>query len=448
MTEKQKSARPRSIAHDIVDAVETATGKWTRQKKSEERHPGNIRYRTSRMTREPRTTQKEAAWAILEQAYMAASGHGTLPASARQIFYQARPKIMAMTEDKELAYNYFSQTLLPNYIEEHGVGWNVVYDARGHFEEPHTNRRIGCGTIEVGNYLRRVKEPEIVSADFADAGIDIIGPSGNLSAVLFCEKEGFNPLFKTVNLANRYDLMIISTKGVSVTAARQLVDNVCGDHGVPLFVLHDFDVAGLLILGTLQRDTRRYQFLSAFEVIDLGLRLSDIAGLEREPAAATKTKPHVLCAQLAKNGATEAEIAILLHERAELNAMTSDALIAMIERKLNEYGLGKVIPDDDLLARTYHAFHRSQQLRERFEELEEQFEDEDSEIEVPGDLAEQVRAVLDTHGDLRWDDAIQIVLDRTQLARVRAEKQKAKKKSGDFTDADEDEEDDDPEAAP
>ena len=60
---------------------------------------------------------------------------------------------MALTDDKELDYGYFSQTLLPDYIEEHGVDWDVVYDARGHFEEPHTNRRIGCGTIEVGNYL-------------------------------------------------------------------------------------------------------------------------------------------------------------------------------------------------------------------------------------------------------------------------------------------------------
>ena len=178
--------------------------------------------------------------------------------------------------------------MLPDYIEEHGVDWNVVYDARGHFEEPHTNRRIGCGTIEVGNYLHALKEPDIVPAEFADANIDIIGPSGNLAAVLFCEKEGFNPLFKAVNLANRYDLMIISTKGVSVTAARQLIDNICGDHDIPLFTLHDFDVAGFLILGTLQRDTRRYQFSSDVEVIDLGLRLADIAGLEREPAAATR----------------------------------------------------------------------------------------------------------------------------------------------------------------
>jgi hypothetical protein len=440
MTEKEKSARPRSIADDIIDAVETATSKWTRQKKSEERHPGNIRYRASRMTREPRTTQKEAAWEVMEQAYMAASGGGALPALARQIFYQARPKIMAMTDDKELQYGYFSQTLLPDYIEEHGVDWNVVYDARGHFEEPHTNRRIGCGTIEVGNYLHAMREPEIVPAEFADANIDIIGPAGNLSAVFFCEKEGFNPLFKAVNLANRYDLMIISTKGVSVTAARQLIDNICGDHDIPLFTLHDFDLAGFLILGTLQRDTRRYQFSSTVEVIDLGLRLADIAGLEREPAAATKVSADIRRAQLAENGATDAEIAILLNERVELNAMPSDALIAMIERKLKAYGLQKVIPDDDVLGEAYQAFHRSQQLRVKFQKMDDEFED--TGMEVPRNLNEQVRAILDEHGDLRWDDAVQIVLDKTQLDRVRTEKQKAKKKSGDFTDADDDEGDD------
>jgi hypothetical protein len=430
------NARPRNIANDIIDAVETATSKWTRQKKSEERQPGNIRYRASRMTREPRTTQKEAAWQVMKEAYLAASGGQLqLPAKTRQIFYQARPKIMALTEDKELQYNYFSQTLVPDYVEENGVDWNVVYDARGHFEEPHTNRSIGCGTIEVRNYLHAMKEPEIIPATFANANIDIIGPDGNISAVLFCEKEGFNPLFKAVNLANRLDLMIISTKGVSVTAARKLIDEICGGYGVPLFVLHDFDVAGFLILATLQRDTRRYQFSNAFEITDLGLRLEDIAGLEREPAANTNTRTSTLRAQLAKNGATEAEIDILLSERVELNAMTSDALIAMIERKLKDYGLEKVVPDDDLLGKAYQKFHRSKELREEFEELESEFQE--SEIKVPKNLRNRVRAMLKRHPDLRWDDAIQIVLDETQLDNVRAEKRKAKKKSGDFTDDDE-----------
>jgi hypothetical protein len=437
MTTK-KPERPRNIANDILDVVETATSKWTKQKKSEERHPGMVRYRVSRMTKEPRTTQKDAAWEILEEAYMAASGGGRLPALARQVFYQARPKIMKLTEDKELAYGYFSQTLLPDYIEEHGVNWNVVYDARGHFEEPHTNRRIGCGTIEVDNYLQATKEPEIVPAEFSDANVSVIGPSGGFSGVLFCEKEGFNPLFKAVNLANRYDLLIISTKGVSVTAARRLIDEVCGNSDLPLFVLHDFDVAGFMIAGTLRRDTRRYQFSNAVDVIDLGLRLDDIGGLEREPAAATRTTKEILRNQLVENGATQAEIDILLDERVELNAMTSDDLVEMIEHKLNEYGLKKVIPDDDLLSEAYQAFQHSQQLREIFERAKSEYEEVD--VDVPEDLKERIHAILHEHDDLRWDDAIHIVLDETQLDHVRGKKQEAREKSGEFRDEDEGEE--------
>jgi hypothetical protein len=371
----------------------------------------------------------------------ASGGVRRLPAKARQIFYQARPKIMAMTDEKELGYNYFSQTLLPNYIEEHAdecAYWDVVYDARGHFEEPHTNRRIGCGTIEVRNYLNALKEPGIVAAEFSDAVVDIIGPAGGFSAILYVEKEGFGPLFKAVNLANCYDLLIISNKGQSVVAARKLVDEICGEYGLPLFVLHDFDVAGFLIRGVLQRDTRRYQYSNSFEVVDLGLRLEDIAGLESEPAAATKTKAHKLRAQLAENGATDVEIEILLSERVELNALTSDALVEMIERKLQDYGLEKVIPEDELLAKAYRGFHRSQQLRAQFEEMRSRFEENAADIEIPGDLQERVGAILNEHRDLRWDDAVRIMLDATQLDRVRAEKRKARKQSGDFTDADED----------
>ena len=120
--------------------------------------------------------------------------------------------------------------------------------------------------------------------------------------------------------------------------------------------------------------------------------------------------------------------------------MTSDALVAMIERKLQAYGLEKVVPDDDLLAEAYRAFHRSHRLRERFTEMEQQFDKEAEAADIPDDLGEQVRAVLAEHTDLRWDDAIQIVLDETQLPRVRADKEKAKRKSGDFTSGTDDDE--------
>jgi hypothetical protein len=101
-----------------------------------------------------------------------------------------------------------------------------------------------------------------------------------------------------------------------------------------------------------RRDTRRYRFSSVVEVIDLGLRLEDIAGLEREPAAATKISETKLREQLAENGASPEEIEILLRERVELNAMASDALIAMIERKLKEYGLKNHINNQPKIVHT------------------------------------------------------------------------------------------------
>jgi hypothetical protein len=282
-----------------------------------------------------------------------------------------------------------------------------------------------------------MSRPTITGADFSDAKVHIVGPSGNLAGVLFCEKEGFGPLFKEVNLANRYDLMIISTKGASVTAARKLIDRICGG-GLPLFVLHDFDVAGFMILKTLHSDTRRYQFGSYIEPIDLGLRLADIDGLESEPAAATKTSDDKLREQLAQNGATEDEIDFLLSDRVELNAMTSDELIEMIERKLKDYGLEKVIPDDQLLEETYRAFHYGNELWEAFEEARKDFQA--TEIAIPKNLREQVRKIQEAHQELRWDDALKEILGDS-LDDIRAEKQKAKKVAGDFTHVDEDDED-------
>jgi hypothetical protein len=83
----------------------------------------------------------------------------------------------------------------------------------------------------------------------------------------------------------------------------------------------------------------------------------------------------------------------------------------------------------------YSVYLGDRMLLSASEELASEFQE--SEIKVPKNLRNRVRAVLKRHPDLRWDDAIQIVLDETQLDNVRAEKRKAKMKSGDFTDADE-----------
>jgi hypothetical protein len=404
-----------SMAADIIGAIRKGTKKWMRTVKSEERNPVSRGMRYSRMTRERGKSFKDAAAEILPAAYDRVSGGGALPANARQLMYACRPHIQKET-GRELNSVYFTQVLLPDYLDETGVAWNVVYDARGHFAEPHDGERFGVGTLEVRDYLDSYDEPERKDAELRQARIETSGPDGNFGAVLFIEKEGFSPLLRAAKIAEKYDLAIMSTKGMSVVAARTLVDEMCFTYGIPLLILHDFDKAGFSIAGTLQRDTRRYQFQNDIDVIDLGLALRDVEamGLESEYQVHPKGKKRLLMDNLRENGATDAEIEFMFKDfdntrstrRVELNAMTSPQFVAFLERKLKEHGIAKVIPDEDELAAAYKFFVRNLDIEKAIErELKRRKSDEDA-IKVPDNLADQVRKTLSTRPQLRWDSAV------------------------------------------
>ena len=139
------------------------------------------------------------------------------------------------------------------------------------------------GTIEIREYLEEVADHRVGDSDFdvRKHQYPTRGPQHRYGAILFVEKEGFMPLFNHVQLAERYDIAIMSTKGMSVTASRKLVDTICADHAIPLLVVHDFDKSGFSILGTLATDSRRYTFANYVEPVDLGLRLADIERFRR-----------------------------------------------------------------------------------------------------------------------------------------------------------------------
>jgi hypothetical protein len=121
----KKVERPRNMAADIIGVIREGTKKWTRTVKAEERSPASRSYRYSRMTRERGVSFKEAAEQIMESAYLKVSGNGKYPANARQIMYAARPHIQKIT-GRQLHDSYFTQTLLPDYLNETGVAWDVV----------------------------------------------------------------------------------------------------------------------------------------------------------------------------------------------------------------------------------------------------------------------------------------------------------------------------------
>ncbi|MBV8590470.1 MAG: hypothetical protein JO212_10505, partial [Acetobacteraceae bacterium] len=221
-------------------------------------------------------TIKDAAWQVMAKAYSAASGDGRYPANARQIMYAARPDILKLTGATKLDDRYFTQTLLPDYIEAHPSetrDWDVVFDARGNFIEPHTSREVPLGTIEVRQYLGDRPYFERSIALNSSTLSPTSGPEHRYSAVLLIEKEGFGPLLQRARTAERFDLAIMSTKGMSTVAARMLADRLAARIDKVL-VLHDLDVSGFSIFGTLAADGRRYRFKHNVRIVDLGLRLA------------------------------------------------------------------------------------------------------------------------------------------------------------------------------
>jgi hypothetical protein len=404
-----------TLAERLEDLVIGVTKPWAKQRKAEERQASARANRRARLVRASDYYNfKSAAFEVMKQAYMAASANGTLPASARQVMYQARPFIQKKMGGQQLNDQYFCQQLLPDYMETRGLNWDITYDDRGHFTEPHTEHSIGLGTISVRDYLASIDAPKLEEPTFAAGSIDTRGPSGCFRAVLFVEKEGFVPLFEAVHLAERYDIAIMSTKGMSSTAARTLIDNLCR-HQVPLLVLHDFDKAGFSIIGTLKRNTRRFVFDHEAKIIDLGLRLADIRklGLEASAEAAfDRGRDSAKRKNLRLNGATREETEFLLTQRVELNALTSDQLVAFIEGKLAKHGIKKLIPKAGLLNDAYRLFVRSKRVEEIVEKTLAEIESDD--IDVPANLTARVATHLRQHPKMRWDEAVAAIAEDDQ----------------------------------
>jgi hypothetical protein len=133
--------------------------------------------------------------------------------------------------------------------------------------------------------------------------------------------------------------------------------------------------------------------------------LEDIHGLQREEAFDKGTRNARAC-NLRENGATEEEIEILLDHRVELNAMRSDQLVAFVERKLEQHGVKKVIPDDKDLAQAYRLFARSQEAAQIIKRELEQLNGKDA-VDVPSDIKDRVSQYLAQHPGTRWDAAVQ-----------------------------------------
>jgi len=420
-TDRGKSvlALPTEIRKALQKAIQTTCKRWKAIKRQADQDD-RVRQRDldelRRANRARELSIKEAAYEVMADAYMEASTNNTLPANARQIMYAARPRILKLTGGKTWKNSsYFTQHLLPDYLEDYPEvtqDWDVVFDDRGHFAEPHTGTRLGLGTLAVRRYMEGWEsdiDACLPTVELPHA-VGTSGPANRYRFALFVEKEGFNELFEHIELSDSFDLAIMSTKGMSVTAARRLVETLSAQ-GVAILVLHDFDKAGLSIFHTLHSDTRRFRFKTTPRVIDVGLRQADVEalGLESERVEYDgQVDPRV---NLLESGATMAEANFLVRardrstgrwigERVELNAMSSGQLVTWLKDKLAALGVVKVVPDEVTLKQAYQRALHIAKIQKLIVAL---VVDQDG--DVPDDLAAMIRDKIDGKA-AAWDDAV------------------------------------------
>jgi hypothetical protein len=190
-----------------------------------------------------------------------------------------------------------------------------------------------------------------------------------------------------------------------MTALRQLLDSLMARGMKRVFVLHDFDVAGFSIsaLGT---NGRRFVFKNRVEVIDLGLRLSDVLEMDLQDEKYDPGHWNSRSKTLLRHGATREEITFLATERVELNAMPSIVFIEFLDRKLTVHGVRKVVPCADVLEAHARQIMERALTNKGMEETRTKACADAAQVPLPDDLFGQVANILKRQPSLPWDLAV------------------------------------------
>ena len=273
-------------------------------------------------------------------------------------------------------------------------------EPRGSIYHPHRDETITLGTLMVEDYER---------------------PVWLYNKVVYIEKEGFSEALKDARWAERHDCMLMSSKGFSTRAARDLVDKLAEhDEPVTIFCVHDADAYGTMIYQTFQETTkargaRKVQIgnlgLEPWEAVENGLDVEDVEVNEDD-----KRKPVADYVRERTDAAPDGESweEWLQNHRVELNVMTTPEFIEWLDGKMADYN-GKLVPPSDVLEkelaerieRKVRATVTERILREAG--FENQVAEAVAAIEKPNGeaLAEGIEDLFEKEPDREWRDHIE-----------------------------------------
>jgi len=254
-------------------------------------------------------TQKDVVLDNLDRAIAKVSNNGQYRFNQRQLLYALRP-IVKDELDKELTTENFAQ-IITDYEAEHGEIPGMYREPRGSIYHPHRRETITLGTLMVETYER---------------------PLWTFNKLLYIEKEGFSEMFKDEQWGERHDCAIVSSKGFSTRAARDLIDKLAEhDEPITVFCVHDADAFGTTIYQSLQEATRA-RGARKIEIINLGLEPEEALGMGLEVEDVKETERWKPVADYAAEWGDW-----LQTHRVELNAMTTPQFIEWLDGKMADY---------------------------------------------------------------------------------------------------------------
>src|SRR4051812_20658451 len=194
-------------------------------------------------------------------------------------------------------------------------------EPRGSIYHPHRDQTITLGTLMVEEYDR---------------------PAWTFNKILYIEKEGFSEALKDIGWPERHDCAVMSSKGFSTRAARDLIDKLAEhDEPITVFCVHDADAYGTMIYQTLQDETTA-RAARKVTIINLGLEPGEAEEMGLEVEAVEEADRHRPVAGYAREWKQW-----LQTNRVELNAMTTPQLIQWLNGKMADYD--KLIPPAEVL---------------------------------------------------------------------------------------------------
>jgi hypothetical protein len=340
-------------------------------------------------------SQKDVVLDNLKAAIAAASGDGEYRFNERQIFYQLR-KIVLDDTGQELKIGNF-KGILTDYENENGEISRMYREPRGSIYHPHRGDDIPLGTLTVEEYER---------------------PAWTFNKLVYVEKEGFSEALKDNGWPERHDCALMSSKGFTTRAARDLVDKLAEhDERVTIFCVHDADAFGTMIYQTFQEATRA-RGARKIKIINLGLEpweaIEDGLGIEDGPPE--NQRKAVASYVLEREDGDYWEEWLQTH-RVELNAMTTPEFIAWLDRKMAEHGAVKLIPPDDVVVAELEA-RITTKVRASITErilreagLEGQVAEALDAINRPSGaiLVEGIKSMFESKPDREWRDHVEAV---------------------------------------